>query len=98
MSSFRTGMNTESLPQHQKEEIMASTRSDPFRERFGLIRNDRRDPRTGAPSGTGFDRITIEKRGLNPEVSKVKVRPAAPKPIVTNQTTQKPPRADDKEG
>ena len=75
---------------------MANTRNDPLRERFGLVGGDRRGSRTGhESSGTGFDRIPVEKRGLNPEVSKVKVRPPAPMPIVTSQTTPKPPRVDE---
>ena len=78
---------------------MANTRNEPFRERVGLVGGDRRVPSTGhESSGTGFDRITVDKRGLNPEVSQVKVRPAAPKPIVTNQPTPKPSRVDEREG
>ena len=45
-------------------------------------------------SGTEFADIGIEKRGLNPEVSKVKVRPEPPRPIVTNPTTPKPSSDD----
>ncbi len=41
-------------------------------------------------SGTRFADVAVEKRGLNPEVSKVKVRPEPPRPIVTNPTTPKP--------
>ena len=78
---------------------MANTRNDPFAERFGLIRGDRRGSTTGhESSGPGFDQITVDKRGVNPEVSMVKVRPVDPKPIVTNQTTPKPPRVDEREG
>ena len=76
---------------------MANTRNHPLREHFGLVSGDRRGSRTGhESSGTGFNRTTVEKRGLNPAVSKVKVRPAAPKPIVTNQTTPKPARVDER--
>ena len=45
-------------------------------------------------SGTRYGDGAVEKRGLNPEVSKVKVRPDPPKPIVTNPTAPKP-SADD---
>ena len=45
-------------------------------------------------SGTRFADVTVEKRGLNPEVSKVKVRPEPPRPIITNPTTPKPPSDD----
>ena len=45
-------------------------------------------------SGTRFADVTVEKRGLNPEVSKVKVRPEPPRPIITNPTTPKPSSDD----
>lgn len=74
---------------------MANTRNDPFWKRFGLIGGDRRGSRRRhESSGTGFDRITLQKRGLNPEVSRIKKRPAPPKPIVTNQTAPKPARVE----
>ena len=74
---------------------MANSRNDPSRKRFGLSDGDRRGPRANhVSSGTGFNSDTVEKRGLNAEVSKVTVRPASPKPIVTNQTTQKPSGGD----
>ena len=38
-----------------------------------------------------FDDVAIEKRGLNPVVSKITVRPAPPKPIATSQSTPKQP-------
>ena len=41
-------------------------------------------------SGARLADVAVEKRGLNPEVSKVKVRPEPPRPIVTNPTTPKP--------
>jgi hypothetical protein len=56
---------------------MANTR-DSIREQFGLI-----DRGSHARSND----VTVEKRGLNPEESKVKIRPEPPKPIITNQTT-----------
>ena len=75
--------------------MAATPRNDSSRVRFGLIGDDRRGSRTGHESSTAeFNSITVEKRGLNPEVSQVKVRPAPPKPIVTNQTAPKPQRVD----
>ena len=74
---------------------MANSRNDPSRKRFGSSDGDRRGPRADhVSSGTGFYSDTVEKRGLNPEVSKITERPAPPKPIVTNQTTQKPSGGD----
>ena len=74
---------------------MANTRNNPLREGFRSVSGDRRGSGTGhESSGTRFNPTTVEKRGLNPEVSNVKVRPASPKPIVTNQTTPKPARGD----
>ena len=74
---------------------MPNTRSESSRERFGLLGGDRRSPRGShkAP-GAGFNEVTVEKRGLNSAVSKITVRPAPPKPIVTSQTASKPARGD----
>ena len=77
---------------------MPNTLSDSFRERFGLIGGDRRGSRgSRKAAGAGFNEVTVDKRGLNPAVSKIKVRPASPKPIVTNQTAPKPARGDSAE-
>ena len=74
---------------------MPNNRNDFSREQFGVIGADRRVPRTRPESSTrGFDDIGLEKRGLNPEVSKITVRPEPPKPISTNQTTPKHPSGD----
>ena len=65
------------------------------REQFGVMGGDGRIPRTRAESSTrAFDDTGLEKRGLNPAVSEITVRPAPPKPIATNQTTPKQPSGD----
>lgn len=45
------------------------------------------------PQHPNFQEITVDKRGLNPEVSKVTERPEPPKPLVTKQLapTSPPP-------
>ena len=74
---------------------MPNNRNDSFGEQFGVTGADRRGPRFGRESSTGwFDDVRVEKRGLNPEVSKITVRPERPKPIATNQTTSKQPSGD----
>ena len=57
--------------------------------------NKREESTAGKSWTTGFNEITVEKRGLNPEVSKVKIRPAPPKPIATNEVTPTAPPSDD---
>ena len=49
------------------------------------------DKRSDSSTAREFDDVTIEKRGLNPVISKITVRPAPPKPIATNQSTPKQP-------
>ena len=56
--------------------------------------NTRDSVSTGRDSGLRFADVAVEKRGLNPEVSKVTVRPEPPKPIVTNPTAPKPSSND----
>lgn len=74
---------------------MPKNRNDSSREQLGVMGADGRIPHTRAESSTrAFDDTGLEKRGLNPEVSEIKVRPARPKPIATNQTTPKQPSGD----
>lgn len=71
---------------------MPKNRNDSSREQFGVMG---RIPRTRTESSTrAFDDTGPEKRGLNPAVSKITVRPERPKPIATNQTTPKQPSGD----
>ena len=73
---------------------MPNNRNDSSMEQFRVMGTDGRIPRTRAASSTrAVDDTGLEKRGLNPEVSKITVRPAPPKPIATNQTTPKHPGA-----
>lgn len=74
---------------------MPNNRNDSSREQFGVMGADGRTPRTRAESSTrAFDDTGLEKRGLNPAVSKITVRPAPPKPIATHQTTPRQPSGD----
>ena len=74
---------------------MPNNRNNSYREQFGVMGTDGRIPRTRAESSTrAFDDTGLEKRGLNPAVSRITVRPAPPKPIATNQTTPKQPSGD----
>jgi hypothetical protein len=74
---------------------MPNNRNNSSREQFGVMGADGRIPRARAePSTRAFDDTGLEKRGLNPAVSRITVRPAPPKPIATNQTTPKQPSGD----
>lgn len=53
-----------------------------------------RDNRNDSSTTREFDDVAMEKRGLNPIVSKITVRPAPPKPIATNQSTPKQPSGE----
>jgi hypothetical protein len=71
---------------------MSDNRNDSSREQFAVIG---RISGTRADSSTrALDDTVLDKRGLNPEESRITVRPAPSKPISTHQTTPKQPTGD----